>query len=159
MHNDCDARYSCSVGALFDKLTVATHPKGVRSVLRRVTSVICVLACAQSAMAQCAGWQATPEARLECCRDGACPLHHHDDAAPRTVVTQATADDCCAQAARHGSSPSATVFASTITLAVLHSSPPVVMSIAPATPLAAPWETASPPTRVPKHVLLSVLLV
>jgi len=124
-----------------------------------VASVICVLALAQSAMAHCAGWQATPEARLECCQDGGCPLHHDDEAAPRTQVTQAAADDCCAQSARDESSPSATAFASTITLADLHSLPPVVMSVVPAMPLAAPWETPSPPTRVSKHLLLSVLLV
>jgi hypothetical protein len=124
-----------------------------------VASVVCVLTFAQSATAQCAGWQATPEARLECCQGGACPLHHHDEAAPRTQVTQAAADDCCAQSARDESSPSATAFASTITLAVLYALPPVVMSVAPSMPLAAPWETPSPPTRVPKHLLLSVLLV
>ena len=148
-----------SAAAVFDMLTVATHARVVRSVLRQVASVVCVLAFAQSALAQCAGWQATPEARRECCQDGACPLHHHDEAAPRTQVTQAAADDCCAQPARDESSPSATAFASTITLAVLQSVVPVVVSVAPATPLAAPWETASPPTRVPKHLLLSVLLV
>jgi hypothetical protein len=138
---------------------MATHSRWVSPLLRRLISIACVLSFAQGAAAQCAGWQVTPEARLGCCQDGACPLHPHDEAAPRTQVTQAAADDCCAHSARHESSPSATVFAPTITLAVLHSFPAVVLNVAPAMPLAAPWETPSPPARVPKHLLLSVLLV
>ena len=147
------------VGRTFDRPTATTHPRRVRSVLRRVASVVCVLAFAQSAATLCAGWQATPEARMECCRDGACPLHRHEHGAPRAHITQAAADDCCALSASPESSPPATAFASTITLAVLQSVPPVVVSLAPALLLSAPWETASPPTHVPKHVLLSVFLV
>ena len=131
----------------------------MRSVLKRVATVVCVLAFAQSAVALCAGWQATPEARMQCCQDGACPLHRHEHGVPGPQITQATADDCCAQSAGPEPSPSGTVFASTITLAVLQSHSPVVMSLAPAPALLAPWETPSPPTHVPKHLLLSVLLV
>ncbi len=118
-----------------------------------------MLAFAQSAAADCAGWQATPEARRQCCQDGACPLHHHEDAASRTQVTQSDADDCCAHSERHESSPSGAVFASTMTLAVVQSLPPVVLSPLPLIPLSAPWETPSPPTHVAKHLLFSVLLV
>ena len=121
-----------------------------------MASVVCVLAVAQSALAQCAAGQATPEARLRCCQDGACPMHHHED---RTPIRQAAADDCCAQSPRHESSPSNVAFATTITLAVLQSLPPVAVSLSPTTPPSAPWETPSPPTHVPKHLLLSVLLV
>jgi hypothetical protein len=124
-----------------------------------VASVVCVLVFAQSAAALCAGWQATPEARMQCCQDGACPLHRHGHGAPRTVIAQAAADDCCAQSTSPESNPSATAFASTITLAVLQLHSPDIMSLAPAPPLSAPWETASPPAHVPKHLLLSVLLV
>jgi len=131
----------------------------VESLLSRVASVLCVLALMQGAVAQCAGWQATPEARRQCCRDGVCPLHHREDSTSRTHITQAAADDCCAQSERHESSPSQTVFASTIALAVIQTLPPVVLSLAPTVPLSAPWETPSPPTHVPKHVLLSVFLV
>jgi hypothetical protein len=124
-----------------------------------VASVACVLACAQSAVAQCAGRQATPEARRQCCQDGACPLHHREDVASRAQVTQAAADDCCATSHRHESSPSGTAFASTITLAVLQSLPAVALTIALTVPLSAPWETPSPPTHVATHLRLSVLLV
>jgi hypothetical protein len=131
----------------------------VSLVLRRVVSLVCVLAFAQNAWAQCAGWQATPEARLQCCQSGTCPLHHPEENASRTQLTQGAADDCCAQSQRHESSPSGTAFASTMTLGVLQFVPPVVPSLAPAAALSAPWETASPPAHVPRHVLLSVFLV
>ena len=129
------------------------------SFLKRVASIVCVLAFAQSAVAECAGWQATAEARRQCCQDGACPLHHHKDEASGSQITQSAADDCCAQSQRHESSPSGTVFASTMTLAVVESLPPVVLSLLPLVPLSAPWETPSPPTHVAKHLLFSVLLV
>jgi hypothetical protein len=131
----------------------------VGSFLKRVASIVCVLAFVQSAVAECAGWQATPEARRQCCEDGACPLHHHTENASKTQITQSAADDCCAQSERHESSPSGTVFASTMTLAVVESVPPVVLSPLPLVRLSAPWETPSPPTHVAKHLLFSVLLV
>jgi hypothetical protein len=128
-------------------------------VLRRLAAVVCLFAFAESAWAQCAGWQATPEARRQCCQDGACPLHHREANASHAQLTQAAADDCCAQSQRHESSPSGTVFASTMTLAVVQSLPPVVLSLVPTALLSAPWETPSPPAHVPKHLLLSVFLV
>jgi hypothetical protein len=124
-----------------------------------VVSVVCVLAFAQSALAACAGWQATPEARRQCCQDGACPLHHRSDQAPRTQITQSEADDCCAQSQRHESSPSGTAFTSTMTLAVVSSLPAMIPVALPRLPLDAPWETPSPSTHVAKHLLFSVLLV
>jgi hypothetical protein len=142
----------------FDSADGDNASLGVRPVRRWIASVVCVLAFAQSAVALCTSWQATPEARMECCQDGACPLHHHAHEA-LAQITQAAADDCCAQAARQESSPSRVVFASTMTGAVLEPLPPVVLSLAPAMALGAPRETPSPPAHVPKHLLLSVLLV
>jgi hypothetical protein len=151
-----------AVVALFDELTGLprpTHSRDVLSALRQVASVVCLLVLAQGAATECAGWQATPEARMECCEEGICPLHGHDDEASRTSLTQSAVDSCCAQSARHESGLSATVVASTITLAVLRPLPPAVVSLAPAMLRSAPWETPSPPLHVPKHLLLSVLLV
>jgi hypothetical protein len=133
--------------------------KDVPLLLRHLASVVCVLGLTQGAVAQCAGWQATPESRRQCCQSGACPLHHRADGASRLHITQGAADDCCAQSQRPESSPSRALFASTITLAVLESLPPVTLILENATPLSAPWETPSPPPHVPKHLLLSVLLV
>jgi hypothetical protein len=124
-----------------------------------MASVVCVLTLAQSAAAQCAGWQPTPDARRQCCTDGACPQHRHEDSAARMQLTQSAADDCCAASEGHKSSPSTAAFAPTITLAVLQSLPLVILSPAPIRPPSAPWETPSPPTHVPTHLLLSVFLV
>jgi len=130
----------------------------VRSLAKRVASILCVLTLAQSAVALCAGWQATPEARLNCCQDGACPMHRHDEATPAASVTQSAADDCCALSSSPEGRPSAVIFASTITLAVLRSLPPSVVTLAPA-PLLFSLDAPSPPAHVPKHLLLSVFLV
>jgi len=113
---------------------------------------------AQNAAAACAGWQASPEARQQCCQSGACPLHHHQHGSP-TKVSQASADECCAQSTRQDSRQSSSVFAPTITLAVLKSIPPAPVSQLLATPVSTPWESAVPLTHVPKHLLLSVFLV
>ena len=133
---------------------MTTRTKGV---LGWIT--VCLLALAQSAVAECAGWQGTPEARMACCQDGVCPMHRHESGTSRTKITQAAADDCCAQPPQRQSSPSRSAFAATITLAVLQLLPPVILNPAPTTLITAPWETPSPPARVPKHLLLSVLLV
>jgi hypothetical protein len=124
-----------------------------------VASVVCVLVFAQSADALCAGWQPTPEARRQCCQDGACPLHHQHDNRSQTHITQTAADECCALSQRPESSPSVTAFASTMTVAVIECARPIALRLAPALPLQAPIETGSPPAHVPKHLLLSVLLV
>jgi hypothetical protein len=143
----------------FDTLTSKTHSKSVRLILRRLAAVVCLLAFAESAWAQCAGWQTTPEARRQCCESGVCPLHHREGSSSRTRVTQAAADDCCAQPQQRESSPSGTVFGLTMMLAVAQSLPPFVPALAPPTPFSAPSAAPSPPAHVPKHVLLSVFLV
>ena len=74
-------------------------------------------------------------------------------------MTQAAADDCCALSSPQDSSPSKAAFATTMTIAVLQVQPSDVVTTLASTPRPAPWETPSPPTHVPKHLLLSVLLV
>jgi hypothetical protein len=142
----------------FDRPTTTTHARVVRSVLRRVASVVCVLTFTQGAAGLCVGWQTTLEARMQC-QDDACPFHRHEHGASRTQITEATADDCCALSPAPESTQSSTAFASTITRSVLQSLPPVLLSSESTTRLSAAWETPPPPTHVPKHLLLSVLLV
>ena len=139
-------------------MTAAAHPKSVRRLLNRLASISCVLALAQGAIAQCVGWQATPEARRQCCQNGVCPLHHRESTS-QTHVSQAAADDCCAQSEQRGSTPTRTVLAGVTTLAVIQSVQAVELGLAPTIIVSAPAESPSPPTRVPKHVLLSVFLV
>ena len=111
----------------------------------------------------CAGWAATPQARMACCAEGGeCPMHTGEshDAGSGRVVTQADADACCAASERENSSPPTPTFISAISIAVL--GPGIVLPASvPALVLSDNWRTYSPiPTPpIPKHVLLSVFLV
>ena len=113
--------------------------------------------------AVCAGWMATPEARMACCADGVeCPMHKEDShrSGSERVLTQAQADSCCAAAEGQNSNQSNPSFVTAITAAVLGVG--VVMPAnVPALVLSDAWRTFAPIpiAPVPKHVLLSVFLV
>jgi hypothetical protein len=129
---------------------------------RRIAAVVAVLVLCAGNLAVCAGWQATPEARMACCMNGAdCPMHKsegHDHSSKRTF-NQAQADSCCAASAqRRDSSAAASVFASSGAIALA----PVIAVIAPIAPSPAPEWRALVPLPIsskPRHLLLSVLLV
>jgi len=126
---------------------------------RRLAAVLCVLALTQSSWVECAGWQASAEARRSCCEQSAnCPSHK-DDQEGRRTVTQAAADACCASSDSGESAPLSTPFAASITLAVLQ---PALPSFVPL-PLNTSFGTAEfvglRASPVPKHLLLSVFLV
>jgi hypothetical protein len=113
--------------------------------------------------AVCAGWAATPEARMACCVEGeSCPMHDgesQDSSSPR-VITQAQADNCCALSEPdHSSQPNPTLVA-TISNAVLGNGV-VLPDPTPALMLSDGWRATAPIpiAPVPKHVLLSVFLV
>jgi hypothetical protein len=113
-------------------------------------------------MAVCAGWMATPEARMACCADGeACPMHKSDstNSASTQRVSQAEADSCCAASEDDQSSQSSSTFASTISFAVLGTPSPLPTASDVATRAAGRDAVPLPPSHVPKHVLLSVFLV
>ena len=113
-------------------------------------------------LAVCAGWQATPDARMACCQDeSTCPMHksgsHGSDV--KHSVTQAQADDCCAGSERGQSSTSNSTFALSTTVAF---APAIVPLIAPSNvPALQGWRAfvLLPVPPVPKHLLLSVFLV
>jgi hypothetical protein len=103
----------------------------------------------------------TPEARMACCaKDGTCPMHGSgsDDRSKR-VTSQADADRCCAASERETPTPGASAFAPTIGLAVVPSVIPPVAALVP-TPQGR-WREhfRVPVARIPKHLLLSVLIV
>jgi len=112
-------------------------------------------------VAVCAGWQATPEARMACCLEGVeCSMHsteHHGGIETR-AVTQADADSCCHASEQDDASPTAKAL-------VAVAAPPAVtgsiLLLPPATPHAmAPYRRE--PDRVfdvPRNVLLSVFLI
>ena len=138
------------------------HPTDVVSLIRRLAALTSILALGVGNVAACAGWQATPEARMACCMDDTnCPMHksesHHH--ASQHQVTQTQADSCCAGSERNDSATSQTTFVSSGAVALVVAIVPVV--VAPIVPALQEWRALVPlpVSPVPKHLLLSVLLV
>jgi hypothetical protein len=129
---------------------------------RRVAAFVAALALCAGNVAVCAGWQATPEARMACCTDGAsCPMHKsadHDHSS-RPAVSQALANSCCAAAAQRRDSPAA---GSTFAASGMSALVPVAAFPVPASAfMSQEWRALVPlpVSSTPKHLLLSVLLV
>jgi hypothetical protein len=134
----------------------------VVSLVRRVAAVVAVLALAAGNVAVCAGWQATAEARMACCMNGAsCPMHTSEghDHASRSDVNQTQADSCCAASSqRHDSSSPGPAFAASSMIAL---APVATCSLTSTVLPAQKWRALAPllVSSVPKHLLLSVFLV
>jgi hypothetical protein len=132
--------------------------------VRRAMALVVMLTLGATGWVECAGWQATPEARMACCMDGAdCPMHRSTGpgAGPRSLVTQAEADSCCAASDRDDSTPSNTAFSLSLSAALATSTVSILAPImAPAASFDG-WRTQLPLPlgQVPKHVLLSVFLI
>jgi hypothetical protein len=99
---------------------------------------------------------------MACCtNDTNCPMHksesHHHGSNHK--VTQTQADGCCARSERNDSATSQTTFVSSGTVALVVATVPVV--VAPIVPALQEWRAfvPLPVSPVPKHLLLSVLLV
>jgi len=136
------------------------HPTEVALLFRRAAALVVVLSFGAAGWAECAGWQATPEARMACCSaSGTCPMHGSTgpSAGSERVVTQAQADSCCAVSETDDSTPSTLIFSVGL-LASLVSRPP--SAIAPPAPFDA-WRVHVPLAlgHVSRHVLLSVFLI
>lgn len=137
---------------------------GLVTLVHRLSSVLLCLSLAAGNAAVCAGWAATPEARMACCTDEeSCPMHRDDDA-PRSVsgrqLSQAQADTCCASSEREQSNTSNPTLLAAISNAVL--GPVTVLSATvPALVVTDGWRTVVPlpQAAVPRYVLLSVFLV
>jgi hypothetical protein len=98
---------------------------------------------------------------MACCSDGACPMHasgSHEASSAR-AVSQADADGCCAASERDDSVPSSSAIVLFAPLALTLSPVPPVLPEVLSVPDA--WRTLVPVPRahVPKHLLLSVLVV
>jgi hypothetical protein len=111
----------------------------------------------------CAGWTATPKARMACCADGdTCPMHQADSqsSGEKRVVSQAQADACCAASERQQSSQSAPTSIPAVSSAVFGAGV-VVPAPIPALVGSDAWRIVAPIpiSPVPRHVLLSVFLV
>jgi hypothetical protein len=112
-------------------------------------------------VAVCAGWQATPEARMACCLEGvACSMHSSEDQGgiESRAVTQADADSCCAASEQDDASPTAKAL-------LFVAAPPAatgsILLLPPATPNAMARYRRAPDRvfDVPRNVLLSVFLI
>lgn len=126
---------------------------------RHVSALLLTIALAAGNVALCAGWLATPEARMACCSEGAsCPMHTQHQGSEQGI-SQAEADSCCAASERGDAAPLSSSFVLSVSLAVIPSPVPFVLPEL-ATSLAA-WRPPVPVPRghIPKHLLLSVLLV
>jgi hypothetical protein len=129
---------------------------------RRFPALVLTLALASGNVAVCAGWAATPEARMACCSEGgACPMHTSDtNNASDRVITQAQADSCCASSEQDDSTQPSPNVAVAFSSAVLGTGIILPVSV-PALVLSDSWRAVVPipSTAVPKHLLLSVFLV
>ena len=130
---------------------------------RRLSALVLALALTSGHAAVCAGWLATPEARMACCAEGSeCPMHGGDSHHSRSeqVLTQAQADSCCAAAEGRTSSQSHPSFVTAITAAVLGAGT-ILPARVPALVLTDAWRTSAPlpVPAIPKHLLLSVFLL
>jgi len=146
----------------FDTVSSLQHPRHVVTFSRRLAALATVLTLYVGNLAVCAGWQATAEARMECCKNGtSCPMHKSEAHGSRSTpaMTQAQADTCCAASSSRTESPTAVSSFALVNAAAL---PALVPSVVPVAVHALEgWRALVPllVSPVPKHLLLSVLLV
>ena len=147
---------------IVDRASTVEHPIAVVGLVQRFAAVALTFALVAGNAAMCAGWKASPEARMACCADGVeCPMHKgssHRSGSER-VLTQADADSCCASSEGKNSNQFGPTLAATITAPVLGDG--IILPANVPAVLSDGWRISAP-TRVepvPKHVLLSVFLV
>lgn len=146
----------------FDTPSAWEHPRDVVGRLRRVLAVALSLTLLGANGAVCAGWAATPEARMACCADADCPMHaaDHEASPPAHAHGQASADACCAVSERKQSETSSPATVVSLAAPVLDAGVVLAPSV-PARFLRERWRTAAPSLVPPvaRHVLLSVFLI
>ena len=128
----------------------------------RLVAIATVLTLCAGNLVVCAGWRTTPEARMACCQDESmCPMHKSvaHGSATRHQLTQAQADTCCAATSnRTHSSVASPTFVVSNPIAL----PAPADAVLQRPVLALQEWRATAPLRVspvPKHLLLSVLLI
>ena len=129
---------------------------------RRVAATVAVLTLCVGNLAVCAGGRATPEARMACCQDEAtCPTHTSESrgSGSKHQFSQAQADKCCAGSERNDSATIPTAFTSSAIAVLVPATVP--LTVPTALPALQGWRALVPlpVSPVPKHLLLSVLLV
>jgi hypothetical protein len=141
----------------------AMHPRVVELLFRRTAALVVAVTLGAAGWAECAGWQATPEARMACCSgSGHCPMHGSTESGVGSQgVTQAHADSCCAASDTNDSTPSPGAFSLSLSAASVTSTLTTLAPIAAPSASFEAWRThvPLPVGQVPKHVLLSVFLI
>lgn len=129
---------------------------------RSFSAVLIILVLATGNGAACAGWMATPEARMACCSDeGSCPMHTSDShgSSRSRPISQAEADSCCAASEKEDAASSPSTFVLNVSLAVVPGPVQLVMPVPAAPPDGWRSLASRAGTHVARHLLLSVLLV
>jgi hypothetical protein len=134
----------------------------VLTLTRRLAAMAAVLTLCVGNVSVCAGWQPTPEARMACCTNGTrCPMHKSESRGSGSthVISQAQADSCCAAASSRTQASTADLAFVLSNATALPASASVVVPVA--VPALQEWRALVPlpVSPVPKHLLLSVLLV
>ena len=139
-------------------LTLRAHHRNVVTIARTVAAALTAVF-VSGPVAVCAGWQATPEARMACCVEGVeCSMHTSENRGgiETRAVTQADADSCCAASEQDDASPTANWL-------VAAAQPQATDSILLLPPTPAPMaQYRRAPDRifdVSRNVLLSVFLI
>lgn len=128
----------------------------------RLTALFLMAGLGLAPAGPCLGWTAAPEERMACCADEArCPMHASDrrETGATRVITQADADRCCAASDPDETAPASPTSVPAPSPVILPS--PLLARAEPASGRHALWRTDIPrvPSDVPRHLLLSVLLV
>jgi hypothetical protein len=128
----------------------------VPKLVGRLAALVLATVLSVGNVAICAGWVATPEARMACCvGTSECPMHSggHDHG----TMSQAEADSCCAASENDRSQTSP------LSLVALSVSPVMLWTVAVASEPARSFlaHPVAPPhlNQRARHLLLSVLLV
>lgn len=146
-----------------DRAARFQHPTGVLNLARRLAALAAILTLCVGNLAACAGWDATPEARMACCAGSdTCPMHHSasDEPGASSRVSQAQADTCCAISEGHESGTPTSTFATSASIALATSPLPALLPAYAST--SERWRTLVPLPRrspIPKHLLLSVFVI
>ena len=133
------------------------------SMLTRVAALAAVLTLFGADAVPCAGWEATADARHDCCVEGRCPdevssgsAHSGSHGGP---MTQADADRCCAASEQKHQQRNSQFADSSFALSPPAEAPRFdsMLAFVPARIERDPAPEPSPPTRL--HVRFSVFLV
>ena len=133
----------------------------VLTLVRRLAAMAMTLTLCIGNLTVCAGWQATPEARMACCVSGtSCPMHKSEPhgSSSKHALSQGQADNCCAATSNRTTSSASSIYVVANAAAV----PSTAQLLVPVEPAALQEWRAAVPLRVspvPKYLLLSVLLV